>query len=45
MKKAKPKNLVIPRGGIPTRFKGPTELEKLNKEALKRIRAFKGAFG
>ncbi|WP_263290342.1 hypothetical protein [Sutcliffiella horikoshii] len=40
--KAKPGN-VTPRGI--THFKGETKLDKLNKQALKYIRAIKGSFG
>jgi hypothetical protein len=36
-KKASPKNI--------TRFKGETKIEKLNKEALRVIRANKGKYG
>ncbi len=45
MKKVKMKSKkVMPTRGI-THIKGETKLGKLNKEALERIRAFKGMFG
>lgn len=40
--KAKPGN-VTPKGT--TRFKGDAKIDKLNKQALKFIRAIKGSFG
>ncbi|WP_281272282.1 hypothetical protein [Neobacillus piezotolerans] len=43
MKKAKP-NRVIPKK-ITRLKKEKSEIERLNEEALKRIRAFKGSFG